>query len=773
MMGGGSGLTPNSSPKMQPISSSGGEWDHNSDSGGEHRDELEFGLHVDNQLDQIPEDFFHSEFTCMDPAILAMIDLGPDLCSDIQLGKLSHWLDIVEIELIEEVSQRKWEFFDALSNLEKLRADVNSLCGKMSSMQELIQSCDENLVVSGMKVPQLWWRRWALQSIHKKLKLMRDVQHTSLTVQALVNTGDYMGAINLIANSKNLFETSLHGVQALKDMGMKLQQMISSIDTQMQHEFVRNALPALKPANTSPPPLDYSLMPLVVGLLRLQKLQVALNSYQEQFTTILESTITSDAVSNQKIVPNTPEELATLLCNCSHEDFMNILRNRILPHVLALLSNVQAVTGVVLSALNSGSSTPTSVDPWQPVVVNSGNQQGGVIVSLSYQQQITSSCRNIVSMSCDNAHTLCGKIFEARKEAHSRLPCPQFASFYKTTTQFASQIEHLTGVTCAPLTSAVLAQCKYFLEVFHNKEVNKVMSSLQNESWSAAIVSDSFQQYVDAIVSYNLELGNKPSGNNSQPALRVGTKQFKVTSSVLVLCKSLYDYLCLPSHIPPLAVDIVPKIVQILQSFNSRTHKLMLGAEVTQLLKIKSINAKLLALTSQTVSALNELVPYLRSALQKQLSASQSALIVLLDSVSSDLASHNDQLLNKFVAILKERAQAHFGEPKSLSSWYSQESSSAIGTSPAMSQLCKEISSLHRILSGLLPPDTLAIIFTRTSAMLNADLVEYLTKLETIPNCTVSYQKISQDVEALIAVVKAIPNVTIDDTLTAWVVSHL
>lgn len=47
--------------------------------------------------------------------------------------------------------------------------------------------------------------------------------------------------------------------------------------------------------------------------------------------------------------------------------------------------------------------------------------------------------------------------------------------------------------------------------------------------------------------------------------LKIGSKSFKVTSSFLMLVKSLYDYLLLPAAVPLLTTEIVSKMLQSLQ----------------------------------------------------------------------------------------------------------------------------------------------------------------------------------------------------------------
>jgi hypothetical protein len=42
--------------------------------------------------------------------------------------QLTHYLDLVEVSLLQQISSRQESFFDALSNLQALRADVGVSC---------------------------------------------------------------------------------------------------------------------------------------------------------------------------------------------------------------------------------------------------------------------------------------------------------------------------------------------------------------------------------------------------------------------------------------------------------------------------------------------------------------------------------------------------------------------------------------------------------------------------------------------------------------------
>lgn len=193
-----------------------------------------------------------------------------------------------------------------------------------------------------------------------------------------------------------------------------------------------------------------------------------------------------------------------------------------------------------------------------------------------------------------------------------------------------------------------------------------------------------------------------------------------------MLIKILAEYLQCMERLPVLSTDVVHRVVEILQLFNSRTLHLVLGAQARKLAQLKTITAKHLGLASQCLGLAIAIVPHLRDRLAAHLPSRQHILLAELDRVLGDYADHREQIFVKFVSILSERIQLHGKTMATLD--YKDDSLPT--PSPPMAALTKDATTLHRLLHDLLPAHQLRIIFVRIVSTFNASLLEQLVKVE-------------------------------------------
>ena len=82
-----------------------------------------------------------------------------------------------------------------------------------------------------------------------------------------------------------------------------------------------------------------------------------------------------------------------------------------------------------------------------------------------------------------------------------------------------------------------------------------------------------------------------------------------------------------------------------------------------------------------------------------------------LDKANDDIASHIEQIFDKFAAIIRERLQAHLGSPEAYSAALLEQSTQSLECSLQMSRFLKEFGSLHRVLSQYLSPEQMIVCF--------------------------------------------------------------
>ena len=205
--------------------------------------------------------------------------------------------------------------------------------------------------------------------------------------------------------------------------------------------------------------------------------------------------------------------------------------------------------------------------------------------------------------------------------------------------------------------------------------------------------------------------------------------------------------MAIPKTIPLLAMDVSQRIAQIIQSFNARLNKLILGTELTKVTKlgtrpearaVTKITAKLLALTSQTLTALIDLLPFVTSYVITDLlddyATHQQQQKRYLDNAAEALSRHNQHIFDKFVSIVKDRVNHHFfADIDAVIGWYCPKDPTKPLLPPPStfsSLLLKDTKNLHRIIRNYLHPDQLKSVFADIFVMINTDLMKLMTKYD-------------------------------------------
>ena len=127
-------------------------------------------------LDSIPSIYFDQNFVLGNPhtfsAVCEYADVTGVSSSDsgttqrVLQEKLSHYLDVVEVHLIKEISQRSHSFFAALSNLQSLHQETQACVDRISELRERLHTLSKSSVKKGLQVVQLKRARGNLDIMH-------------------------------------------------------------------------------------------------------------------------------------------------------------------------------------------------------------------------------------------------------------------------------------------------------------------------------------------------------------------------------------------------------------------------------------------------------------------------------------------------------------------------------------------------------------------------------------------------------------------------------
>lgn len=96
--------------------------------------------------------------------------MDPNLSQQIQ-DKLSYFLDLIEGELVRQISTRSSAFFESLTTLQDLHDEVLNTCHKIEFLRKHLKHFDEDNVKKSLQVPVLQQRRKNYINLHKKVFL--------------------------------------------------------------------------------------------------------------------------------------------------------------------------------------------------------------------------------------------------------------------------------------------------------------------------------------------------------------------------------------------------------------------------------------------------------------------------------------------------------------------------------------------------------------------------------------------------------------------------
>jgi vacuolar protein sorting-associated protein 54 len=301
---------------------------------------------------------------------------------------------------------------------------------------------------------------------------------------------------------------------------------------------------------------------------------------------------------------------------------------------------------------------------------------------------------------------------------------------------FTLQVETITGQKAYVLRSALLAQAKAFIERNHESNMSNLAAALDSERWVQYDVSLERQSSLDRLCSGRAVLASKESvvgiteKESSERSMfaEVEGKKYRVVWSCLLVIEMIMSDIACAAHFQTLATNVVGKVCELLRLFNSRSTALVLEAGAIQSsARLKSINAKHLALVTQCVGIIRSILPHVRAALMAQLPSKQHALLVDLDKIKQEYADHHDKVLNKFVNILGGIID-HNLTPSIVGTDFDSRckpdsrDNLNVECCPFLEGVITNTRKMHQVLVALLPLEDLMDVFSRIFSHLDSQV---------------------------------------------------
>lgn len=534
----------------------------------------------------MPALFFKEDFALEEGATFEAACPLADGAAPLQ-ERLGAHLDVVEAHLVREIARRSASFYEAQTRLRGLDGEIVSAVGRIRELREVVRVLTGDLVGDAQQVQDLNATRGNLVALQEKLTIILYVSQALTALKLLVLAADCAGALDVIDDLQNLLDTDeLAGLYCFRNIRDQLGTSLDSVNSILSAEFVRAAVPDGKTVDamisstvkrkTSVPlngtehevsvdeeesfVLKDRLLPLIICLLRTDKVPAVLRIYRDTLITVMKASIKSTVAEMLPVLISRPidsdsvtgeraadsdggaQSLANKLRSLSSEGFVQLLSAIFMIVQVHLLqaAEVKKIVQWIMRNLDGNISTdatnPVSQENDNGVTSRVSNTGTRTTTRLSVFQGKTNdlsspnSIKNVradvlresteaVFAACDAAHGRWAKLLGVRAALHPKLRLQEFLIIYNITEEFIAATEKIGGRLGYNIRGILQQQSKQFVDYQHSVRMAKIKAVLDQETWVAVDVPEEFQAIVLSLSSTDFPvngMGMPSTDNNSK-----------------------------------------------------------------------------------------------------------------------------------------------------------------------------------------------------------------------------------------------------------------
>ncbi|XP_061889023.1 vacuolar protein sorting-associated protein 54 isoform X1 [Entelurus aequoreus] len=711
--------------------------------------------------------------------------------------KLSHYLDVVEVSIARQISLRSEAFFHAMSSQHELQDRLKETHQAVAVLRRRTAAIDRIMCQGPLRALHAALTRNNCVKLHNKLKLMAAVHQTQPTVQLLLSTCEFVGALELIATTKEVLLQELQGVHSFRHLGSQLCELEKLIDKMMVEDFSMYARSELNRSLREEPQVlekvhqadsvsqKERLQSLVFGLLRQRKLDF-LDIYSDEMIAAAKAIVSQCVAEHLLYIDDIDTEVITKLAEqmrlMTFPQWFDLLKD-VFDSFLVFLQRMKATLGVITVVVQEvlesnqktsfrdkssseepgqesfGAAAPMSSEaelaylthegmfisdalgeaqqyqdharqeapPRKPEADSDQNFTSGDMMPSDLElKRVLNNIKELLHAASDISHDRCVKVITARAKDGSleRLSSADFVALSVAVEDFAKDTEDVCGRRSVSLRGALQSQANRFVHRFHDERKTKLSLLLDNERWKQAEVPAEFQELVDSMASGRIMLLARKAAaaaEDRKPGdfLLVDGQKYAVVGTVLLLIRIVLEYCQCVNDIPSIATDMLTRLSDLLKHFNSRSCQLVLGAGAMQVVGLKTITTKNLALASRCLQLVVFYIPVIRRHFESKLQAKHLSVLRHFDHITKDYSDHIAEIWAKLVAIMDSAFE------KILTKYEVK----APMPSSCFRNVCKQMSKMHEAINDLLPEEQTQMLFTRINSSLKMHLKKQLARL--------------------------------------------
>lgn len=680
----------------------------------------------------IPQIFLKPDLDFSKPETFSLVFHGLNIINsdaehqDLQ-EKLSHYLDIVEIQIAKQVSQKSSSFFHAMTSQDAIMEEMSKATANVKKLREKLRIVDDTLVRQSLNIINCERVKTNKQMVLEKLKLMATVHQTQPMIQVLLGTQDYVAALDLISTTQEILAQELSTIHCFRHLPHELKELEKIIDKMLMTEFEKYTSSDLnRPLlDTDSRVLDEDkLISIISGLLRKKNFSFIDLYKDEAIMTIralikqlvIEVIATSDA---EICLTGSGEEAQSL----SLQEWILLLDTATIS-LLKLLKRIRLVHDVMLHVTNS--SAGKGIDEELAYLNDSET-----FLSTTDHDCIENKLTNMLQSVGNYCHERCANLVSNQSLEQYSGSLEEMEKLSQIVEEFCSGCEEVIGNKSIPLMTALKAQGNRFSQKFHAERKSKLNLLLDNERWKPAEVPGEIQKMVNHIAKGEFMWTKLEDHFNGPsfvtPMLMVDNEPYALVGSALILIQIVSEYCRCASHLPIIASQMSRNVVDLLRTFNSKCCQLVLGAGAVHVAGLKMITISNLALVSRALQLVLWLMPHIKNHFLKlDQNGSSTGNLMGWTTVEKDFISHIKEVELKMLSIVGQLVNSQ------LNNWEARP--------PIPSQSFRNISrhfvKLHEAIAQVLPTEQIHGVFRIVHKNFKDKLREQLLRNNIVNNGT-------------------------------------
>ncbi|EPY51498.1 GARP complex subunit Vps54 [Schizosaccharomyces cryophilus OY26] len=715
---------------------------------------------VDNfPLSTIPSIYFQDDFNLDDPQTFDIASEHVDItqAGDAQHGsrklllnnsmlqeKISWYLDIVELHLLQEIENASDSFPIIMENLKNLKKDgkicLQNTHGFLENLNQITKAREEQREAISMQERSCSQLHQLIQSLSflESLFDLSNQTHQSARDGHFLNAIDGIHSITAQLELKSKQERiDFHSLPPIVELLEDQRSLYNTISQTVIQKFPEILIQDIRDFSSQRSPLEL----LTIYLKKNKKLRVNTEplplvtdfspDFMKKLERFIDCLLLTDGLQSGLTIYKTSvfKELESLITQTSAE--VKSLNGKVSRQSIST-TNLSTIKNPSFQSLPAASNESPSISEFYNMLAKI------YFVSLEFLRRLGQQLKlliDILSRKDEEQYhysIVLNDLMTASSELIlqkvTNINSAQFAALDNYSSQdclklftlhslFYNELENLCGITQNDFMSIVMHELQKWFRNHQIKNIQLLALDYEKEHWEAISVSQKVQRLASHIDQCATKVPDdwiffqEPSADDMKRSEEEGesalsehcllqNQSIHMVNASVRLLETMNQYGQLVYHFPRLSHYLYYGMIDLLRTLNSRVYQLILGAGTVRSSGLSRVLGKHIALASQTVTLFQALSTSMVKFLSKYSGIRQTQELLSLE---NDFDLHHDQITEKFIALMKERSNFCCGQII-IVTWDNEE------PHDYMKDLIKNLVKLYKVLHRYSEPDCIRVI---------------------------------------------------------------